>query len=326
MTATQRTLQHGDWTDQDYPTAIAYGEQLAAAGSATAGDLAVLAQITYLRKDCKNSGRWADKAIAAARKAGEALKENLFQFKLQCAADAGDNAAMAAVLVDLIKLTNKTNYWNTLLRIERQEERDDHNLLMIYRVMYDTGSMSAGPDYMEMAQLLGDAALPGEAQMVVGKATAAGLFTDQKDKDRAARMLNSLKPRAEADRKDAAGFDAEAAKNSAGELDVKSGEIYYSSGDYQSAATVINRGIQKGQIKHLDEAYVYLGRSHIALKNVAEAANAFAHLKTVPGISDRVLRLWALYAESALPPPARLASLYGAEEVAFPEFDAILPQ
>jgi hypothetical protein len=96
-------------------------------------DLAVLAQVTYLQKDCKNSGIWADKAIAAARKAGEAPKENLFQFKLQCAADAGDNAAMAAVLIDLIKLTNKTNYWNTLLRIERQDERDDHNLLMIYR-------------------------------------------------------------------------------------------------------------------------------------------------------------------------------------------------
>ena len=154
------------------------------------------------------------------------------------------------------------------------------------------------------AQLLGDAALPGEAQMVVEKATSAGLFTDQKDKDRAARLLDSLKPRADVDKKDAMKFDAEAAKNPTGELDVKSGEIYYGSGDYQSAATVISRGIQKGQIKHLDEAYVYLGRSHLALKNVAEAANAFAHLKSVPGISDRVLRLWTLYAESALPAPA----------------------
>jgi tetratricopeptide (TPR) repeat protein len=158
-----------------------------------------------------------------------------------------------------------------------------------------------------MAQLLRDAALPGEAQTVVDKATAAGLFTDQKDKDRAARLLNSLKPRAEVDKKDAAKLDAEDAKNQAGDFDVKSGEIYYGLGDYQSAATVINRGIQKGQIKHLDEAYVYLGRSHLALKNVAEAANAFAHLKTAPGISDRVLRLWTLYAESASPPPGRLA-------------------
>ena len=283
--------------NQQYAKALEYGKQVAEAGSANADDLAVMSQIYYLQKDCKNSAVWADKAIVAARKAGEAPKENLFQFKLQCASDAGDNAAMATVLVDLIKLTNKTNYWNTLLRIERQDERDDHNLLMIYRVMYDTNSMNAGSDYMEMAQLLGDAALPGEAAAVLDKAVAAGQFTDQKDKDRATRLANSLKPRAEADKKGEATFDAEAAKNSAGELDIKSGEVYYGSGDYQAAVTAISRGIEKKGIKHLDEAYVYLGRAQVALKNTADAKKAFSGLKSVPNISPRVLKLWELYSE-----------------------------
>jgi tetratricopeptide (TPR) repeat protein len=283
--------------NQQYAKALEYGKQVAEAGSANTDDLAVMSQIYYLQKDCKNSAVWADKAIAAGRKAGEAPKENLYQFKLQCASDAGDNAAMAAVLIDLIKLTNKTNYWNTLLRIERQEERDDHNLLMVYRVMYDTSSMTAGSDYMEMAQLLGDAALPGEALMVIEKATSSGLFSDQKDKDRATRLAASLKPRADADKKDAAKFDAEAAKNPAGELDVKSGEVYYGSGDFQSAVAAINRGIQKGQIKHPDEAYVYLGRSYVQLKNTADAKKAFTGLKSVPNVSPRVLKLWELYSE-----------------------------
>jgi len=283
--------------NQQYPKALEYGKQVAEAGSANADDLAVMSQIYYLQKDCKNSAVWADKAISAARKAGEAPKENLFQFKLQCASDAGDNGAMAAVLVDLIKLTNKTNYWNTLLRIERQDERDDHNLLMIYRVMYDTNSMTAGSDYMEMAQLLGDAALPGEAATVLDKAVSLNMFTEQKDKDRASRLANSLKPRAETDKKGEAAFDAEAAKNPAGELDVKSGEVYYGSGDYQAAVTAIARGIDKKGIKHPDEAYVYLGRSQVALKNTAEAKKAFSGLKSVPNISPRVLKLWELYSE-----------------------------
>jgi hypothetical protein len=283
--------------NQQYPKALEYGKQVAEAGSANADDLAVMSQIYYLQKDCKNSAVWADKAISAARKAGETPKENLFQFKLQCASDAGDNGAMAAVLVDLIKLTNKTNYWNTLLRIERQDERDDHNLLMIYRIMYDTDSMNAGSDYMEMAQLLGDAALPGEAAAVLEKAVKSEKFTEQKDKDRAARLANSLKPRAETDKKGEAAFDAEAAKNSAGELDTKSGEVFYGSGDYQNAVTAITRGIEKKGIKHLDEAYVYLGRSQVALKNTAEAKKAFTGLKSVPNISPRVLKLWELYSE-----------------------------
>jgi hypothetical protein len=283
--------------NQQYSKALDYGKQVADAGGANADDLAVMSQIYFLQKDCKNSASWADKAIAASRKAGETPKENLYQFKLQCASDAADNAGMSAVLIDLIRLTNKTNYWNTLLRIERQEERDDHNLLMIYRIMYDTNSMTAGSDYMEMAQLLGDAALPGEAAAVIEKGMSGGLFTEQKDKDRATRLANSLKPRADADKKGQAQFDAEAAKNPAGELDVKTGEVYYGSGDYQNAVTAINRGIPKNQIKHLDEAYVYLGRSNVQLKNTADAKKAFAGLKTVPNVNPRVLKLWELYSE-----------------------------
>src|SRR6202051_3650969 len=283
--------------NQQYAKAAEYGKQVAESGAATADDLGILSQIYYLQKDCKSSGQWADKAIAAARKAGETPKENLYQFKLQCASDSGDTAGMAAASVDLIRLTNKSNYWNTLLRIERQDERDDHNTLMLYRVMYDTGSMTAGTDYIEMAQLLGDSRLPAEAQSVLEKAMGTGLINDQQ-KERTTRLLNSFKSRAEADKKGLPQLDAEAKTNPAGEFDVKVGEVSYGVGDYQNAVTAINRGLQKGQVKHLDEGYVYLGRSQVALKNTAEAKKAFAGLKAVPNISPRVLKVWELYADT----------------------------
>ena len=283
--------------NQQYAKATEYGKQVAESGSATADDLGILSQIYYLQKDCKSSAVWADKAIAAARKAGEAPKENLFQFKLQCASDAGDTPGMAAVLVDLIRLTNKTNYWNTLLRIERQDERDDRNTLMIYRIMYNTNSMNADTDYIEMAQLLADSALPGEAQAVLEKALSSGVVKDE-HKERTNRLVNSLKSRAEADKKGLASFDAEAAKNPAGELSVKLGEVYYGFGEYQKSVDAITAGLLKGQIKHLDEAYVYLGLAEVQLKNIAEAKRALVNLKIVPNISPRVLKLWSLYAET----------------------------
>jgi tetratricopeptide (TPR) repeat protein len=284
-------------TTNQYQKTIDYGKEMTDAGTATPNDVAIMAQSYYQLKDCKNSGIWADKAVAAARKAGEAPKENLYLFKLQCASDAQDNAAMVPVLGDLIRLNNKSTYWNTLLRIERQDERDDHNTLMIYRIMYDTGAMTVGTDYIEMAQLLGDAGLPGEAQTTLEKAMSAGLINDQQ-KERTTRLLNSFKTRAEADKKSQAQFDAEATKNPAGELDVKLGEVYYGSGDYQNAVTAINRGLQKGQIKHLDEAYVYLGRSQVQLKNFADAKKAFAGLKSVDKESPRVLKLFELYGDT----------------------------
>jgi tetratricopeptide (TPR) repeat protein len=283
-------------TNQSVTKAIEYGKQASEAGAANDNDLLIMSQLYYQQKDCKNSGVWGDKAIAAFKKAGEAPKEVLYQLKLQCASDANETPAMIASLYDLVRLTNKTSYWNNLIRLERQDERDDHNLLMIYRVMYDTNAMQADTDYIEMAQLLGDAGLPGEAQMVLEKATSAGVIKDD-HKERTNRLMNAMKTRADADKKGLPQLDAEAAKNPAGQLDMKLGEVYFGAGDYQGASTAITRGIGKKQIKQLDEAYVYLGRAQAALKNYPEAKKAFVELKAVPNISPRVLKLWELYAD-----------------------------
>jgi hypothetical protein len=292
-----RTLFRLSVANQEQAKAIGYGEQLAEHGGASAEDLGILSQTYYLQKDCTNSAIWADKAIAASREAGEPPKENLYLFKLQCASDSGNAATMEAVLTDLIRLTHKSTYWNTLLRLERQNERDDHNTLMLYRLMYDTASMTAGSDYIEMAQLLGDASLPAEAQGVLEKAMNSGLILDQQ-KERTTRLLNSFKTRADADKQRYTQLDTQAPEKQAGELGVKLGEVYYGFGEYQNTVTAINKGLQKDQIDHLDDAYVYLGRSDVALKDMDSARAAFANLRTVPNMSPRVLRLWNLYAET----------------------------
>jgi len=296
MPKTYRALFQLAASNQQGPKAIEYGKQANDAGSMNSNDLLIMSQLYYQQKDCKSAAVWGDKSVAAFKKAGEAPKEVLYQIKLQCAADASDAGAEIAALYDLVRLTNKPSYWNNLIRLERQDERDDHNLLMIYRVMYDTSSMQADTDYIEMAQLLGDAGLPGEAQMVLEKAMSSGILKEE-HKERTTRLLNAMKTRADADKKGLAQLDAEASKNAAGQLDMKLGEVYFGAGDYQGASTAIMRGLGKGQIKQLDEAYVYLGRAQAALKNAAEAKKAFVGLKSVPNISPRVLKLWELYAD-----------------------------
>jgi tetratricopeptide (TPR) repeat protein len=296
VTSVTRTLFGISASTNQYQKTIDYGKQMVDAGTATPDNIAIIAQSYYQIKDCKDASAWADKAIAATRKSGETPKENVYLFKLQCASDAGDTAAMDAVLMDLIRLNNKTTYWNTLLRIERQDERVDRNTLMIYRIMYNTNSMNADTDYIEMAQLLADAALPGEAEAVLEKAMSSGVLKEE-HKERTNRLLTALKARAEADKKGLPQEDAEAQKSAAGELDVKLGEVYYGFGEYQKAVDAISRGIQKGQVKHLDEAYVYLGLAQAQLKSFAEAKRTFANLKLVPDVSPRVLKLWTLYAE-----------------------------
>jgi hypothetical protein len=287
--------------------AIEYGKQSFDAGVMQTNDLLIMSQLYYQQKDCKNAGVWGDRAVAAFKKAGEAPKEVLYQIKLQCASDASETAGEISALYDLVRLTNKTSYWNNLIRLERQDERDDRNTLMIYRVMYDTNAMQADTDYIEMAQLLGDAALPGEAQMVLEKLMSTSGVLKDEHKERTTRLLNAMKTRADADKKGLPALEGDASKNPAGQLDVRLGEVYYGAGDYQGAVTAITRGLGKGQIKQQDEAYVYLGRDWMARNKPAEAKKAFAQLQALPNISARVLRLWNLYADTL--PEAPSASL-----------------
>jgi tetratricopeptide (TPR) repeat protein len=276
--------------------AIEYGEKANDLGALKSNDLLIMSQIYYQEKDCKNSAAWGDKAIAAFNKAGEAPKEVLYQIKLQCSADANDTGAMKAALYDLVRLTNKTSYWNNLIRLERQDERDDHNTMMIYRVMFDTHSMNADTDYIEMAQLLGDAGLAGEARVVLEKALSSGVVKEE-HKERVTRLLKALEMRADADMKALPALDAEARNNPAGVLDIKLGEVYFGTGDYDDAAGAISRGIDKGQLRRPDEAYVSLGRSLAAQSDPDGAKQALAKLKSLPNISPRVLKLWNLYAD-----------------------------
>jgi len=282
---------------QQYPKAIDYGKKLIDADAATADTYAIITQVYYLQKDCKDAVIWADKSIAYAKKSGEVPKENFYLFKLQCAFDANDTPQTIATLQDLIRLNGKSDYWNKLLRFELQDEKDDRNTLMIYRVMYNTNSMSSGGYYIEMAQLLADApALPGEAEAVLEKGMAAGTIgADQKD--RVARLQTALKTRADADKKGLPEFASEAAKSASGDLSVKLGEVYYGFGDYQNAITSINAGIAKGGVRHPEDAYVYLGLAEDAVKDIPAAKKAFAQLKNVANVSPKVLQLWQLYAE-----------------------------
>lgn len=94
--------------------------------------------------------------------------------------------------------------------------------------------------------------------------------------------------------------DTGAVKSATGEQLVKLGEVYYGFSEFEHAIASIQLGIARGGIKHLDEAYVYLGRAEEALGDLDAARAAFDSLKDVPGISPRVLRLWMLYAETRL--------------------------
>ena len=280
----------------EYSKAIDYGKKLIALGQGTPDIYAVIGQGYYLTKDCKSADAYMDKAIAASRKAGRAPEEGYYQIKLRCAFDAKDTAGEVQGFTDLVRLTNKPEYWSDLLRIERQSAGADKNILMIYRLMYNTNTMKTADDYIEMAQLLGDAALPEEASTVVQKAIASGVV-EAAQKGRVNRLLAEMQRRSASDQKGIPSYVQSANKSPSGQLDVKLGEVYYGIGNYESAAQTIEKGLKKGNVKSLDEAYVYLGLAYQQLHNIPAAKKAFANLKSVSSMPTSIRGLWQLYAD-----------------------------
>jgi hypothetical protein len=123
---------------------------------------------------------------------------------------------------------------------------------------------------------------------------------DAAQNERAIRLLKSLTTRAQADRERLPQLELQASAAHSGDPSIILGELYYGFGDYDKAIDSLNRGIAKGDVRHLDDAYVYLGLAERAVGDMDGAREAFARLKDVPGISPRVLGLWTLFAETQL--------------------------
>ena len=71
------------------------------------------------------------------------------------------------------------------------------------------------------------------------------------------------------------GESAAAAKNPKGEVDVKVGLGFYSTGDYAQAVEAVRRGITKGGVARLDDANLLLGAALLELGKRDEARAAF---------------------------------------------------
>jgi tetratricopeptide (TPR) repeat protein len=126
------------------------------------------------------------------------------------------------------------------------------------------------------------------------------VMIDPAHTERVNSLLLSLRARAAADRAAMPRLEAQAAAAQSGNPSVILGELLYGFGEYGKAVQAIRRGLDKGGVTHLDDAYVYLGRAEQSQGEFDEARKAFARLKDVPGISPHVLTLWTLYAEVEL--------------------------
>jgi tetratricopeptide (TPR) repeat protein len=277
--------------NRDYTKVTDYAQLRDAQGKLTSAEYLMVAQSYFQLRDYAKAILWADRAITDARASGAKPPENLLYVKLEAAADSGNNRVMADVLFDLIRMTNKPAYWNTLLRLERSDERPGHNLLLIERLMYDTNAIPQDSDYIELAGLLGDAGLPSEAAMVLKTAQASRSLKPER-RERLDHLFEVMTKRADADSERLTPDEARSLV-----LSNASEDAAHSFG----APTAIEETATRHQLAQADELNLYVARVMVIQGDYAGAKKAIEKFSV--GCTPKIAALWMLYADT-LPEPA----------------------
>jgi tetratricopeptide (TPR) repeat protein len=264
-------------------------------------DMQVLAaQSQYLQKNYKATSEGIQATIKAARATGKPIQESWLQLQMSAEHELGNDAGTTAALEQLIAVNPKEEYWKNLIqyteRATRSTGNSTKNTLDMYFVKMQVGTLATAQEYTDMAQLALQDGLPGAAKKVVDKGFAAGVLGAGATKDREVRLQTMATTQAAADEKTLAAGEAEARKAKTGDALVKAGEAYWSYGQYDKAAEVIQEAITKG-VTNADDAKLRLGIVYISAGKKAQAQEAFKGIaaSSVPG---QLSRLWTLAANS----------------------------
>ncbi len=258
----------------------------------------VLSQAYYQKGDYNSSLKIVQPWVDGQIKAGETPKEQqLILILANCDKLQNNNCSQHAYEL-LVQYYPKPEYWQNLLATFNVKNSNDRTLLDIDRLAFKVGAMHMPSQYQEMAELAMEAGSPGEAERVLEKGISQNVFTDQRERERAQRLLETAKKRAAADQAGLPKLAADANRSKDGDADVALGLAYVSYQQNAQAVQAFSDGLAKGGVKNEAHAHLMLGIAQLNAGNKAEAVKAFRQVKGDPTL-ERLAHLWVLYARQA---------------------------
>jgi tetratricopeptide (TPR) repeat protein len=281
---------------KNYPKAIEVGQGLVAAGASDDGTNNVIAQSYEKQGKLGEAVKIIKARVDGSLSRGAKPAENDLLQLLDYQRRLKDDRSEADTFEKLVSYYPKGDYWeNVMSNLSKAGgSTDDVMTLNVLRLMRSTGTLKKGTDYTEMAQLAKEQGSAGESLDLLQQATTANVFTEQRDKDRNARLVEAIKRQVAADQATLAKADADSRTSATGDADVAVGRTYYGLGQYDKAVEAIKRGIAKGGVKSPEDAQLMLGISLLRQKKNAEAIAAF---KAVKGDAKyvKLANLWAIH-------------------------------
>jgi tetratricopeptide (TPR) repeat protein len=294
-----RQLAESNYQIKNYDKAIEFGLRAIKGGFADEELKTLVGQAYYLKGDWKNTLHFEEGLIDEKIKNGQTPKNESLQLVLSACVKLNDSACETRALEKIVTYYPKPDYWYQLLFTMRQQTSgNEANLLQTYRLMSEVDVLKSPDDYSEMAQLALEQGSPGEAQRILEKGIAKGVFTEARAKAKNQRLLESAKKAAATDQASLQRIEKEADAAPTGAKSVGLGLAYLGYGQYDKAADAISKGIAKGGLRNESEARLLLGIAQLKAGHKEEATKSFHAVKGDPSL-ERLANLWSLHAKQA---------------------------
>jgi tetratricopeptide (TPR) repeat protein len=235
------------------------------------------------------------KAIELAKSRNEKPKEMWFQLRDRCFIETKDDASRLANLEALVSQYPDKEYYGRIVALYQAKSNDDRIVMLnAYRVAASdpAGGLATVGAYLGYADTALVSGSPGEAQRGLERGIKDGIVPNASANQQ---LVTQAKNAVASDKKSLPGEAASAAKNPKGEVDVKVGLGFFSTGDYAQAVELVRRGIAKGGVTRVDDANLLLGAALVELGKKDEARAAFEAAKAAAPAGSylgRIADLW----------------------------------
>jgi tetratricopeptide (TPR) repeat protein len=285
------------YRSKEYAKAISWAQRYFKDGGTNGQVRTLLVQSQYLSGDFSGAAKALNTEIGADEKAGRAPTKEKLLLLANCYLKLEDFGGYANTLEGLVTYYPKTAYWADLItRIIKKPGFSDRMLLDVYRLQYATGNVREVNDYMEMTQLALQAGLPAEAGKIVSEGFSKNILGTGADADRQKRLRDLANKQAGDDQKALPQNEAQANAAKEGNALTNVGYAYVTIGEFDKGIALIEKGIEKGGLKHPEDAKLHLGLVYLQAGNKAEAVPILKSVRGTDGAAD-LARLWILQAK-----------------------------
>ena len=281
----------------DYPKAVIWLSRYFKDGGADPQMRMLQVRSLYLADDFAGAATQLRAILEATEKTGAVPSQEALQLLTSCYTKLNDGPGYAFALEKLLAYHPRKEYWaDAIRRVETKPGFADIFALDVLRLLQATGNLTSAAQYTVMAQLALKVGYPAEAKRVIDQGFASGVLGTGAEADVQRRLRDTATKQAAEDETLLVQNARDAAAAKDGTPLVNVGFALVTAGQFDKGLTLMEQGIQKGDVKRPDDARLHLAIAYLDAGQKAKAIQTFKTVQGSDGAAD-LARLWLIHAQ-----------------------------